>query len=159
MSPLNTRHHSALYLNRAVLSVAFARSWRLALALSSILPCIGMAGAFMNIFISKYMQLNLKYVAESGTVAEEVISTIRTAHAFGNQEILSRQYQTHTDKSLQVQLKTAVVHGWYHPPRIHGFSQPSWLGCGLGVFFFVIYNAYALGLSPCDSFRSDLTSV
>lgn len=36
--------------------LAFARSWRLALAMSSILPCIGITGAVMNKFISKYMQ-------------------------------------------------------------------------------------------------------
>lgn len=36
--------------------LAYARSWRLALALSSILPCIGITGALMNKFVSKYMQ-------------------------------------------------------------------------------------------------------
>jgi ATP-binding cassette subfamily B (MDR/TAP) protein 1 len=36
--------------------LAYARSWRLALALSSILPCIGIVGAVMNKFVSKYTQ-------------------------------------------------------------------------------------------------------
>lgn len=36
--------------------VAYIRSWRLALAISSILPCIGITGAIMNRFISRYMQ-------------------------------------------------------------------------------------------------------
>jgi ATP-binding cassette subfamily B (MDR/TAP) protein 1 len=36
--------------------LAYARSWRLALALTAILPCIGITGAFMNKFLSKYMQ-------------------------------------------------------------------------------------------------------
>jgi len=36
--------------------LAFARNWRLALAMSSILPCISLTGALMNKFISKYMQ-------------------------------------------------------------------------------------------------------
>jgi ATP-binding cassette subfamily B (MDR/TAP) protein 1 len=36
--------------------LAYARNWRLALALSSMLPCIGISGAFMNKFVSKYMQ-------------------------------------------------------------------------------------------------------
>lgn len=36
--------------------LAYSRSWRLALAMSSILPCIGMTGAVMNKFVSKYMQ-------------------------------------------------------------------------------------------------------
>lgn len=36
--------------------LAYIRSWRLALALSSILPCIGITGAIMNKFVSRYMQ-------------------------------------------------------------------------------------------------------
>ncbi|SRR6266576_7343402 len=36
--------------------LAYARSWRLALALSSILPCIAITGAIMNKTMSKYLQ-------------------------------------------------------------------------------------------------------
>ena len=36
--------------------LAYVRSWRLALALTAILPTIGMTGAVMNRFVSKYMQ-------------------------------------------------------------------------------------------------------
>lgn len=37
-------------------AVAYARSWRLALAMSSILPCIAITGGIMNKFISTYMR-------------------------------------------------------------------------------------------------------
>lgn len=40
--------------------LAYARCWRLALALSSILPCIAIAGGVMNKFMSKYMQYVLR---------------------------------------------------------------------------------------------------
>lgn len=36
--------------------LAYARNWRLALAVSSILPCIAITGGIMNKFVSKYMQ-------------------------------------------------------------------------------------------------------
>ena len=36
--------------------LAYIKSWRLALALSSILPCIAITGGVMNKFISTYMQ-------------------------------------------------------------------------------------------------------
>ena len=36
--------------------LAYVRSWRLALALSSILPCLGIMGALMNKSISSYMR-------------------------------------------------------------------------------------------------------
>ncbi|KAL5482696.1 hypothetical protein ACEPAI_9290 [Sanghuangporus weigelae] len=110
--------------------VAYARSWRLALALTSILPCIGIAGAVMNKFISKYMQLSLKHVAEGGSVAEEVISTIRTAQAFGTQSILAAIYDSHILQAHTVDLKAAVISG-----------------AGLSCFFFVIYSAYALAFN------------
>ena len=35
--------------------LAYVRSWRLALAMSSMLPCIAIAGSVMNKFLSKYM--------------------------------------------------------------------------------------------------------
>ncbi|PFH54100.1 hypothetical protein AMATHDRAFT_186925 [Amanita thiersii Skay4041] len=110
--------------------LAYVRSWRLALAMSSILPCIAITGGIMNKVISKYLQLSLKHVAEGGTLAEEVISTIRTAQAFGSQGVLSSLYDKHIDSSRRVDMKAAVWNG----------------GC-LAVFFFVIYAAYSLAFS------------
>ncbi|EJC99282.1 P-loop containing nucleoside triphosphate hydrolase protein [Fomitiporia mediterranea MF3/22] len=110
--------------------IAYVRSWQLALALTSILPFISITGAIMNKFVSKFMQTSLKHVAEGGSVAEEAISTIRTAHAFGTQHILSALYDMHIEQAHVVDLKSAVVSG-----------------CGLSVFFFVIYSSYALAFS------------
>ncbi|KAF8158859.1 P-loop containing nucleoside triphosphate hydrolase protein [Mycena galopus ATCC 62051] len=110
--------------------VAYVQSWRLALAMSTILPCIAMTGAIMNKAISRYMQLSLKHVAESGSLAEEVISTVRTAQAFGTQNILANLYDAHIIHSETADLKSAV-----------------WHGAGLSVFFFIIYNSYALAFS------------
>ncbi|OAX42868.1 P-loop containing nucleoside triphosphate hydrolase protein [Rhizopogon vinicolor AM-OR11-026] len=107
--------------------LAYIRSWRLALAMSSILPCIGITGAIMNKFVSKYMQMSLKHVADGGTLAEEVISTVRTAQAFGAQKFLSHLYDRHVEGSLMVNSKAAI-----------------WHGGGLAAFFFIIYSAYAL---------------
>ncbi|KAG1745981.1 P-loop containing nucleoside triphosphate hydrolase protein [Suillus paluster] len=107
--------------------LAYSRSWRLALALTSIFPCIGITGVVMNRFVSKYMQMSLKHVAEGGTLAEEVISTVRTAQAFGAQKFLSSLYDKHIDGSRIVDSKAAI-----------------WHGGGLACFFFIIYSAYAL---------------
>ncbi|KAJ2914131.1 hypothetical protein MD484_g6294, partial [Candolleomyces efflorescens] len=107
--------------------LAYVRQWRLALAMSSILPCMAIAGGVMNKFISTYKQMSLEYVADGGSLAEEVISTVRTAQAFGTQTILSKMYDFHVDKSHVVELKSAI-----------------WNGGGLGFFFFVIYASYGL---------------
>ncbi|THU88633.1 P-loop containing nucleoside triphosphate hydrolase protein [Dendrothele bispora CBS 962.96] len=110
--------------------LAYARNWRLALAMSSILPCIAIAGGVMNRFISRHMQTALRHVAEGGTIAEEVISSIRTAQAFGTQAILSGLYDQRIDEAEKVDHKAAVVHG-----------------LGLSVFFFVIYGSYGLAFN------------
>ncbi|KAF9242534.1 P-loop containing nucleoside triphosphate hydrolase protein [Melanogaster broomeanus] len=107
--------------------LAYARNWRLALAMSSILPCIALTGGIMNKFVSKYMELSLKHIADGGTLAEEVISTIRTAHAFGTQKTLSALYNMHVEAARTVDAKAAAFQGG-----------------GLGLFFFVLYSAYAL---------------
>ncbi|KAG2107280.1 multidrug resistance protein 1 [Suillus discolor] len=107
--------------------LAFSRSWRLALALSSILPCISIIGGVMNKFVSKYTQLSLRHVAEAGNLAEEVISTVRTAQAFGTQKVLSGIYDTNVDASRVVDTKASIYQG-----------------AGLGCLLFVIYAAYAL---------------
>lgn len=81
----------------------------------------------MNKFMSGYMQKSLQHVAEGGSVAEEVISTIRTAHAFGSQQVLGELYGLHVSQSRVVDLKASL-----------------WQGGGLAVFFFIIYSSYAL---------------
>lgn len=52
--------------------LAYIRNWRLALAMSSILPCIAITGGVMNDAVSKYIQLSLKHTAVGGSLAEEV---------------------------------------------------------------------------------------
>ncbi|KIK97939.1 hypothetical protein PAXRUDRAFT_807077 [Paxillus rubicundulus Ve08.2h10] len=107
--------------------LAYVRCWRLALAMTPVLPCVGVTGMIMSKFISKYMQLALNHVAEGGTLAEEVISTVRTAHAFGAQKILSGLYDVHVTEARIIDAKGALVHGG-----------------GLGIFTFAIYAGYAL---------------
>lgn len=77
------------------------------------------------------IRLSLKHVAEGGSLAEEVISTVRTAQAFGSQEILTGLYDGRIGESLKAELKASIAHG-----------------IGLGVFFFVIYAGYGLGEFP-----------
>ncbi|KDQ06807.1 hypothetical protein BOTBODRAFT_181275 [Botryobasidium botryosum FD-172 SS1] len=115
--------------------LAYVRSWKLSLALTSILPCITISGAVMNGFVAFYMQLSLKHVAEGGSFAEEVFSSIRTAQAFGTQEKLATLYDVRVNNSYQSEAKKAVFQG-----------------VGLGLFFFIIYSAYGL----CFSFGTTL---
>jgi ATP-binding cassette subfamily B (MDR/TAP) protein 1 len=84
----------------------------------------------MNIFMSKFKLAQLSHVADGGTLAEEVISTVRTAQAFGTQKILGKMYNTHIEKTHVLDKKLALINGF-----------------ALAIFFFVIYAAYGLAFS------------
>ncbi|KAJ7150056.1 multidrug resistance protein 1 [Mycena crocata] len=110
--------------------IAFVRSWRMALVLSTMLPFMSIVGGLMGKFVTRYTEESLKHVAEGGTLAEETISTIRTAHAFGTQVTLAMLYDAFVAKARRVDTKAAIVHGG-----------------GLGSFFFTIFSAYGLAFS------------
>ncbi|KAI0375403.1 multidrug resistance protein 1 [Pilatotrama ljubarskyi] len=110
--------------------VAYVRCWRLALAMSSILPCTIIATALLGGFISKYAMTSLQYGAEGGSLAEEVISTIRTAQAFGIQHILSDLYNKHVYKTHAMEVKSAI-----------------WQGVHISFWTFLLYAAYALAFN------------
>ncbi|KAF8652628.1 hypothetical protein AX16_004289 [Volvariella volvacea WC 439] len=121
-------HFFASFLTGFIL--AYARNWRLALALTSIVPCMGISGALMGVAMSKYKELSLKHIASAGTLAEEVISTIRTAQAFGMQKVLAELYNVQAIACQGAELKSAI-----------------WAGAGYAVMFFVIYASYGLAFS------------
>lgn len=52
----------------------------------------------MNKFMSEYRRLMLIQTAEGGTLAEEVISSVRNTHAFGTQKKLTDMYDVSNQK-------------------------------------------------------------
>ncbi|GAA5897055.1 hypothetical protein JCM8208_006155 [Rhodotorula glutinis] len=107
--------------------IAIIRNWRLALVVSVIIPCIGVAGGAMQKFISKYKAQQLEATSTASTLAEEVISSVRIAQAFGNQQRLADSYDVSNQETLRLGIKSARFNG-----------------LGLGVFFFIIYASYGL---------------
>ncbi|KAF8168807.1 ste6-like protein [Mycena galopus ATCC 62051] len=107
--------------------IAFVKCWQLALALSSILPFISISAGLMNKFLAKYTTQVSQHTADAGTVAEEVISTIRISHAFGTQSIMADIYRAFTLKSIRANTKAAVVSG-----------------ITAGIIFFTLYASYGL---------------
>ena len=70
-------------------------------------------------------------MADAGGIAEEVISTIRTAQAFGTQKTLAEMFDKPVDQARKTDLKGAF-----------------WQGGSLAIFFFLIYAGYALSRCP-----------
>lgn len=90
-------------------ALAYARSWRLALALSSILPVIMVAGFIMFTAISKFTVGSLEYVSKAGTLAEEVIGSIRTIHAFGTSLVIGKRFDGYIEKARLMGRKGSVI--------------------------------------------------
>ena len=73
--------------------IAFVKYWRLTLILSATMLSIVAVMGLGSTFIIKYNKQSLESYALGGSVAEEVISSIRNATAFSTQDKLARQYE------------------------------------------------------------------
>lgn len=154
------------------LQVGYARSWRLALAMTSIIPCVGVAGALMGIFESKYemyvtqealdslhmrLQLDMalsffslgsQHISNGGSFAEEVISTIRTAqvrlrHAPRETCSIGLDSQAFgTQQRLASKYDTHMTQAY----RLN-LKAAIFRAGGLSFFFFAIFSSYGLAFS------------
>ncbi|EPS27304.1 hypothetical protein PDE_02247 [Penicillium oxalicum 114-2] len=79
-------------------------------------------------FIVKFSKLSLESYAAGGTVAEEVISSIRNTTAFGTQDKLAKQYEVHL-----------------HTAERWGVRLQMALGVMIGGMFGIIFLNYGLG--------------
>ncbi|GAA6062061.1 hypothetical protein JCM10212_003559 [Sporobolomyces blumeae] len=107
--------------------IAIVRNWRLALVISTIIPCIALAGGAMNKFVTDAKTKQLAATGKGATLAEEVISSVRSSHAFGTQRKLASLYNDANEETKRV-----------------GQLSAKFQAGGLGVFFFIIYCSYAL---------------
>ncbi|KAF5577940.1 ATP-binding protein cassette subfamily B (MDR TAP) member 1 [Fusarium pseudocircinatum] len=107
--------------------IGFIKYWKLTLILFSTVVAllINMGGG--SSFILKYNRQSLEAYAHGGSLADEVISSIRNAVAFGTQERLARQYDAH--------LKNAEYFGF----RVKGA-----VACMIAGMMMVLYLNYGL---------------
>ncbi|KAH8602394.1 P-loop containing nucleoside triphosphate hydrolase protein [Bisporella sp. PMI_857] len=108
--------------------IGFIKSWKLTLILSSTVFAIAFTMGGGSSFIIRYSKQSIESYALGGSVAEEVISSIRNAIAFGTQDKLSRQYDDH--------LKVAET---------YGYKNKFVLGIMIGCMFLILYLNYGLG--------------
>jgi ATP-binding cassette subfamily B (MDR/TAP) protein 1 len=112
----------------AAFVISFMRDWRLTLILASSLVCTALVFAAAGIMLTRYRQQWLEETAESGTIVEEVFSSIRTVVGLNAQSELVARY----DRSLA---------------KAERFASNARLisGALLGAIFAVIYLAIGLG--------------
>lgn len=72
--------------------IGFVKSWKLTLILSATIIAIVLIMGGGSRFIMKFTRASLIAYARGGAVAEEVLSSVRNAKAFGTEEKLARKY-------------------------------------------------------------------
>jgi len=108
--------------------VAFVRQWKYTFILIYIVPLILLIFALGVIFLSKFSKKFVDSLAEAATVAEEIISSIRTVQAYGSYDKLSKLYDT--------KLKQAEL--W-------GFKNQIGAALMIATMYFSVYGSYGLG--------------
>ncbi|KAF7596284.1 GTPase-activating protein [Aspergillus hancockii] len=108
--------------------VAYVKYWKLALICSSTILALVLIMGGGSRFIVKYSKRSLDSYGAGGTVAEEVISSIRNATAFGTQNKLAKQYETHLAEAEKWGVKNQLI-----------------LGFMIGGMFGIMFSNYGLG--------------
>lgn len=108
--------------------IAYVKQWKFALILCSIVPTILAIFVVGGMMVTKYSKLVIKEYDTASNLAEEIISSVRTAQAFGAQEKLSKLY----DASLVAAQRA-------------GYKQQFTGAVMIAVMFFSIYAFYGLG--------------
>lgn len=91
--------------------IGFIKSWKLTLILTSTLVALMLNTSVASQFIIKYSVPMMSSFGEASNVADEVLSSIRVAVAFGTQDRLANTYSKHlqTSQKWGIKMKVAVA--------------------------------------------------
>ncbi|KAI8962444.1 P-loop containing nucleoside triphosphate hydrolase protein [Daldinia sp. FL1419] len=107
--------------------IGFVFYWKLTLILcSSLFALVAVMGTGSR-FVVKYTKQSISSYAAGGSVAEEVISSIRNAVAFGTQDTLAKQYDVHLTRA-----------------QYFGFRKAASVACMVAGMFCIVYLSYGL---------------
>jgi ATP-binding cassette subfamily B (MDR/TAP) protein 1 len=109
--------------------IAYVRSWKMALVMTGAVPALVIILGIVGKFIATISQQTQQNYAEAGSLAEEVLSAIRTVLAFGGQKKEIANYDAKLQESLKDKKKSALV-----------------FAVGIGMLNFTIFGFIALGL-------------
>lgn len=107
--------------------IAFIQSWKLSLAMLSVIPLMMIMAGVMAKLVSEEASGTSGAYGRAGKIAEEVLGSIRTVAAFGGQNREVDRYEKELETALKKNTKKAIV---------AGFS--------VGVMVFLIFASYSL---------------
>jgi ATP-binding cassette subfamily B (MDR/TAP) protein 1 len=105
------------------------RDWRLAFALSAMVPVMSLAGGVYYSVDTKSRADSMARISEGANLAEEVFSAVRTVYAYGSQQRLSKLYDV-SNLQARKEANKGVVAG----------------AITMSVYYFAFYAGYALAI-------------
>ncbi|CAG8527114.1 8767_t:CDS:2 [Cetraspora pellucida] len=121
--------------------IAFTTSWKMTLVICCLIPYAIIIIGVLNKFSAIFTRRSSDYYSRAGIIAEESISTIRTAVAFGTQKKLSDLYDTYLNDAKKEGFKKAWLNGASLGLTIFGIAK---------VFFSILIGTRALNFLATD---------
>ncbi|TDZ65015.1 Leptomycin B resistance protein pmd1 [Colletotrichum trifolii] len=107
--------------------IGFIHYWKLTLILLSTVVALLLSMGGASSFIVKYSKQSIESYAHGGSLADEVISSIRNSVAFGTQDRLAKQYDEHLTKA-----------------EYFGYRVKATIGVMVGLMMTILYLNYGL---------------
>ncbi|XP_075687226.1 bile salt export pump-like isoform X1 [Rhinoderma darwinii] len=153
--------------------IGFIGNWKLTLVIVAVSPLIGIGAALMALAVARLTGRELKAYAKAGSVADEVLSSIRTVAAFGGEKRETERYDNNLVDAQAWGIRKGTIIGFFQGYMwciiFLCYSLAFWYGSKLvidtkeltpgsllQVFFGVLVAAMNLGqASPClEAFAS-----
>ncbi|CAK8671951.1 unnamed protein product [Clavelina lepadiformis] len=93
--------------------VGFVNGWELTLVIMAISPLLGIGAALMGRFVANMTSKELQAYAAAGSVAEEVLSSIRTVAAFGGEKKEVERYDKNLESAEKQGIKKGMTQGFF----------------------------------------------
>lgn len=93
--------------------LGFYRGWKLTLVILTVSPLIGIGAAILSLSVSKFTEIELKAYAKAGSVADEVLSSIRTVAAFGGENKEVERYEKNLVSAQHWGIRKGMVMGFF----------------------------------------------
>ncbi|XP_008542571.1 bile salt export pump isoform X2 [Equus przewalskii] len=108
----------AIFIQRMTTSICgfllgFYQGWKLTLVIISVSPLIGIGAAIIGLSVSKFTDHELKAYAKAGSVADEVISSMRTVAAFGGEKKEVERYEKNLVFAQRWGIRKGIVMGFF----------------------------------------------
>ncbi|ELK28187.1 Bile salt export pump [Myotis davidii] len=108
----------AIFIQRMTTSICgfllgFYQGWKLTLVIISVSPLIGLGAAIIGLSVSTFTDHELKAYAKAGSVADEVISSIRTVAAFGGEKKEVERYEKNLVFAQRWGIRKGIVMGFF----------------------------------------------